>query len=79
MLSCGEDGEHNGVGFIEISNIFVAQDDFLLGAEPFERVYTFPGSYHVSRYSLFILRKPRSPLIFSGDRGFLRVNRLCHG
>ena len=49
MLSCGEDGEHNGIGFIEISDIFVAQDDFLLGTEPFERVHTFPGSFHVSQ------------------------------
>ena len=28
-------------------------------------------------YSLFDLRKPRSQLILNGERGFLRMNRLC--
>ena len=27
-------------------------------------------------YSLLTLRKPRCPLVFIGERGFLRVNRL---
>ena len=28
------------------------------------------------KYSLFTLRKARSPLIINGERAFLRVNRL---
>ena len=32
----------------------------------------------VPHYSLFTLRKPRSPLRINGERGFLRVNRLLH-
>ena len=33
-------------------------------------------STHVG-YSLFALRRPRSPLRTNGERGLLRVNRLC--
>ena len=29
------------------------------------------------KYSLFTLRKTRSPLRINGERGFVRVNRLC--
>ena len=32
--------------------------------------------HHSLFYSLFTLRKPRSPLILNGERAFLRVNRL---
>ena len=31
----GEDGEHNGVGFVELSTRFAAHDDFFYGAASF--------------------------------------------
>ena len=37
---------------------------------------THKNTIRNSFYSLFTLRKPRSPLILSGEWGFLRVNRL---
>ena len=45
---------------------------------PFQHVvdWVWFGSMWVRKYSLFTLRKPRSPLIIIGERGFLRVNRL---
>ena len=36
LLDGREDGEHNGGGFGEI--VFAAQEDFVLGAEPVDRV-----------------------------------------
>ena len=33
-----EDGGHTGVGFVEISRIFVMQGTFLLGTQPFDSV-----------------------------------------
>ena len=35
-LGRGEEDEHNGIGFVEISKIFETQDSFL--TEPFERI-----------------------------------------
>ena len=35
----GGDGEHNGVGFIDISETFETQDAFFFGREPFAWVY----------------------------------------
>ena len=32
------DGEFNGVGFVEISEIFVTQDTFLIGWESFDKI-----------------------------------------
>ena len=32
----GENGEHNGVGYVEISIIFAMQFAFFFGAEPFD-------------------------------------------
>ena len=37
-LDGGNDGEHDGVGFFEISKIFVARDEFFFETEPFELV-----------------------------------------
>ncbi len=34
----GEDGEHNSVGFVAISKIFVTQDQFFDGVASFDRV-----------------------------------------
>ena len=31
-----EDGKHNGVGFVEISDISATSDDFVLGTESFD-------------------------------------------
>ena len=39
MFGSGEDGEHNGVGFVEMSRCAV-QDDFFYGAAPLIRVYS---------------------------------------
>ena len=36
----GEDGEHNGVGFVGISEIFVAQNAFFFGVESFDGLYS---------------------------------------
>ena len=38
----GEDGEHNGVGFVEISSVFSMQDD---GTIPFDRMYLLNDCY----------------------------------
>ena len=38
LFDCGDDDEHNGVGFVEISNLFATQDEFFLGMELFDRV-----------------------------------------
>ena len=37
----GVDGgeQHNGVGFVEISEVFATQDEFSFGMESFDRVY----------------------------------------
>ena len=35
----GEDGEHIGVGFVAISEIFVVQVAFIFGIISFDRVY----------------------------------------
>ena len=35
-LDDGVHGEHNGVGFVEISNKFVEQDEFFCVREPFD-------------------------------------------
>ena len=34
----GQDCEHKGVGLVEVSKIFVTQDDFFFGKAPFDRV-----------------------------------------
>ena len=34
------DGEHNGVSFVEISNIFVMQGLFFFGTRSFDRMYS---------------------------------------
>ena len=38
LLAGREDGEHSSVGFVEISEIFVMQDSFSFGTEPFDEV-----------------------------------------
>ena len=38
-LNFEEDGEHSGVGFVEISNIFATSPAFFFGAMSFDRVY----------------------------------------
>ena len=35
----GRDGKYNGVGLVEISNIFAAQDEFFFRIDPYDRVY----------------------------------------
>ena len=40
MIDSIEDGEHNDVGFLEISNIFAKQDEFLDGSIPHDIVKT---------------------------------------
>ena len=37
-LDGGEDGEHNGVDFVEISKMSAMQDAFFIETEPFDRV-----------------------------------------
>ena len=39
MFAGGEDGERNGVGFVEIFSIFETQDDIFFGSTPLDRVY----------------------------------------
>ena len=34
-----KEGEHNDVGFVEISKMFVMQDAIFFGTEPFDGVY----------------------------------------
>ena len=48
-LDGGEDGEYNGVGFVEISEIFVSQDAILFGREPLDRclIHIPPGEVSV--------------------------------
>ena len=38
-LDGGDDGEHNGVDFVEISTIFATQGAFFFGTELFNRIY----------------------------------------
>ena len=35
-LNGGEDGEHTGVSFVEISKIFPTHDEFFIGMTPFD-------------------------------------------
>ena len=37
LLSGGDDGGYNGVGFVKISEIFVMQDAFFFGTRSFDR------------------------------------------
>ena len=39
MLDGGKYGEYNSVSMMEISKIFVTEDDFVYGAALFDRVY----------------------------------------
>ena len=39
LLGGGQDGEYNGVSFVEMSEIIVMQDWFSFGTKPFDRVY----------------------------------------
>ncbi len=34
-----EDGEHNSVGFVEVSKIFLTEDAFLFATAPFDSPY----------------------------------------
>ncbi len=34
LLDGRDDGEHNGVGLVDISKLFATQDDFILGDDP---------------------------------------------
>ena len=38
ILNGGSDGEYNGVGLVEMSNIFTTQDDFFEGLASFDGV-----------------------------------------
>ena len=38
-LDGGEDGEHNGDGFVPISKIFARQGALFFGMEPFDRFF----------------------------------------
>ena len=41
MLDDGEDGEHRGAGFVEISKISTMHDAFFFGTEPCDCVHSF--------------------------------------
>ena len=57
-----EDAEHSCAGFVEVSKIFVDQDTFFLGTQPYARFYqmllsaynstmTFPSLFRLYKYS----------------------------
>ena len=37
LFCCGDDGEHNGIDFVETSDIFTMQDEFLDETIPFDK------------------------------------------
>ncbi len=39
LFDGGEDGEYNHVSFVEVFKVFVEQNAFFFGTEPFDRVY----------------------------------------
>ena len=39
MLHDGDDGEYNGVGFVQTSKIFASQDAFFFGNISFDKIY----------------------------------------
>ena len=44
-LEGGNDGDHNGVSFVETSEIIATQKAFFVWTESFERVYVVENSY----------------------------------
>ncbi len=42
ILDGREGGEHNGVSFVEMSEIFTMQAAFLFETEPFDSIYVYP-------------------------------------
>ena len=77
-LDDGNDGEDNGVGFVEISLILATQNAFFFRLESFDRIYLV--GLHCRRdpasYTLFTERKSRSQLTSNGERHILSMNRL---
>ena len=49
LLDGREDGEHNGVGLVEMCNKFLMQGDYVFGAEAVVKVYKLSFS-HLPRY-----------------------------
>ena len=43
------DGEYNGIDCVEVSEIFVTQDLFIVGIESFDEVFliAFDGIFHI--------------------------------
>ena len=37
LFDGGDDGEHNDVGFVEVTEIFLTQNAFFFGTESFDR------------------------------------------
>ena len=48
LLNGGDGGELNGINFVEMSKIFVVQNDFLVGTVSFGNPYQESGILRVS-------------------------------
>ena len=84
----GEDSEHNGVGFVEISIIFAMQDDYFVETVPFDELTNDKNMnngrhcevwVHVSRVATLPRRVPsHTPLtlIISTGNSLTHVCRL---
>ncbi len=53
----GENGEHNGIGFKDPSEIFIMQDAFLFATEPFDRFYRHVILLRIRNISAFLESK----------------------